>query len=127
MIELKDEITIAEDAGTLMTHVDALRHMTVMQWVTLAGYAIVGAGTGFASSGRDWVGAVVGALGGAIAHLYPLMQTSPADKAAQVKAVAKANEAVAQVEVAGRKEVAQADSQKTASQAADDFSKEMAK
>ena len=45
MIELKDEITIAEEAGTLMTHIDALRHMTVMQWVTLAGYAIVGAGT----------------------------------------------------------------------------------
>lgn len=126
MIELKDEITIAEDAGTLMTHVDALRHMTAMQWVTLAGYAIVGAGTGYASSGRDWVGAVVGALGGIIAHLVPLMQTSPVDKAAQARAAAKASAEVARVEAAGRKEIAHADPKKSAEAAADDFSKEMA-
>jgi hypothetical protein len=127
MIELKDEITIAEEAGTLMTHVDALRHMTVMQWVTLAGYAIVGAGTGFATTSHDWIGAVIGALGGVIAHLVPLMQTSPVDRAAQARAAAKANAEVAQVEAAGRTEVAHADPKKSAEAAAADFSKEMSK
>ena len=126
MIELKDEITIAEEAGTLMTHVDALRHMTVMQWVTLAGYAIIGAGTGFATTSHDWIGAVIGALGGVVAHLVPLMQTSPVDRAAQAKAAVKANAEVATVEAAGRKEIAHADPKKSAGAAADDFSKEMA-
>src|ERR1700757_5084170 len=125
MIELKDEITLAEDAGTLMTHIDTLRHMTPMQWVTLAGYAIIGA-SGGASIARGWIGCVLGALAGIIGHLYPLMQTSPVDKAAQAKAAAKANAEVAQVEAAGRKEIAHADPKKSADDAAADFSKGMA-
>ena len=119
MIELNDEITLAEDAGTLLTHIDALRHMSRIQWVTLAGYAIVGA-SGGASIAHGWIGFVLGAMAGIIGHLYPLMQTSPVDKAAQAKAE------VARVEAAGHKEIAHADPKKSAVDGAADFSKEMA-
>lgn len=124
MIELKDEVTIAEDAGILMSNVNALRHLTVSQWVELTGYAILGASAGGALTTHDWLGAAIGALSGVIIHLRGLLQTSPTDKAAQAARAAQAT--VAAVEAAGRKEIVHADSKKSAAAAADDFSKEMA-
>lgn len=79
-MDVKDEIIVAEDAGVLLMHADALRQMTWGQWLQLLAYADIGAIAGYTSTGNT-VGALLGALVGIVGHLVPLMQTSPRDKA----------------------------------------------
>jgi len=111
------ELEAVNQIGFIASRIDDLKHMTLQQWMMLAGYAIAGAVAGYATDPTP-LGAGLGALGGVFAHLVPLMSSSPHD-------AAKADQAIKAVEAQGAAAVKAADPSKPADQAAADFAKAM--